>query len=504
MKSQLKQYRKTNFFQLWIGLIILFIFSACEDQLSEADINAQEINDFLNTQSFNANEVLNIQQISSTSERTQTNQENQNPFRQGGFNVSCITTDYNLKANFEDVAILRPNNGIIYPGALVLADENLLKGTPTPLEIDKAPARLRIDLPGMGENGNLDVPDPDFGNVEAARDNALDWWNNNAYQEGYVNPAYISYQASSSFSSQQVSIDLGLNVAWATGEVSSEFNYTSTTTKKVAMMAFKQGFYAVTMQTPQRPSDVFAPSVSLSDLENQIGPTAALAYVHTVIYGRIIMFRMETTVETNSTNVELALEYATGVTNVTGAAKTTVDNILANSTINVITIGGNASVASQAVSAKGFADLQAIIQGENAVYSKSNPGVPISYVIRYLHDNTIARMGYSTDYSVVECSKALVPGATISIIHEAGYVAWAEVSYLDKNGVSRKANTGSFSLGFKKDLVLPAGAHNINLNVDYRGVFDWFDFFTQKFTVPVNRCYKIWGTAFSPQYGSCN
>ena len=497
MKAKNIKFKRTNSEMISSILLIVLLLFGCKDEFSEADIRSREIDEFIGGMQYNSDELLNVQPTGNEAVlRTEVNSENQNPYRKGGHMVSCVKKDFNLKSNFEEVAILRPTNGIIFPGAMVIGDENMLDGAPLPLEVNRAPAHLRIDLPGMGENGNLIVENPNNSTVQSAIDDALDWWNNNAYEEGYVNPAYISYKSSSSYSSEQLAIDVGLNVAWATGDVASQFSHTSTTTKKVAMMAFKQGFYSVTLNTPKTTSELFGPETSVESLESRIGNNAPPAYVHSVIYGRIIMFRMESTLEVSNTDLAVALEYATGVTKVSGETETRIKKILANSTTTVITIGGNASVASEAVGAKNFADLEKIIKGENAVYSKSNPGVPIAYTIRYLKDNQIAKMGYTTDYSVTECSKALVPGANINIHNDAGYLVRAFVRYKDANGVGRSKSTGNISAGFNKDLSIPAGAYDIYLDVEFRSVFDWFNFFNKDhyYQVPVGKCYKFWGT----------
>lgn len=510
----MKTFNKTKTLEIkpneW-GLTLMLLFVLCagcrKDDVDPLAIRNKGINEFFLSLQYDADELLNVQTTGDeTTARIETDKITDSPYRDGGNYVTCTKADYNLKSNFDEVAILRPTNGIVFPGAMVIGDKNMLDGVPTPLEIGRAPVSLRIDLPGMGENGSLVVENPNNSTVQTRIDQALDWWNNNAYQEGYVNPAYISYKSSSSYSSQQLAIDVGLNVAWASNDVSAQFNYTSTTTQKVAMMAFKQGFYSVTMNTPENPSDIFGPEVILEDIEAKISSQAPPAYVHSVVYGRIIMFRMESTLEISSADLAIALEYATGVTSISGSTETKIKNILANATTHVITIGGNAAVASAAVSARNFGDLQKIIKGENAVYNKSNPGVPIAYTIRYLKDNKIAKMGYTTDYSVTECSKALVPGARITIVNEAGYVAWGGVSYTDANGIRRNKDTGNFSLGQVGRIDLPAGAHDISLDVDYRSVFDWFDLFSASFTVPAKKCYKIWGTLFDRQYATitCN
>ena len=169
-------------------------------------------------------------------------------------------------------------------------------------------------------------------------------------------------------------MDIGLNVEWARGDVETQFNFESSTTERVAMMSFKQVFYSVTMDPPTNPGQVFGPDASLTEIEQKFGPNSPPAYVQAVNYGRIIMFRMTTTESATDSELEGAMNYATGLTNVSGTIEAKYKSILNKSSITVVTIGGNASVASEAVNAKNFADLNYIITGDNAVYSRNNPG----------------------------------------------------------------------------------------------------------------------------------
>ena len=56
------------------------------------------------------------------------------------------------------------------------------------------------------------------------------------------------------------------------------------------------------------------------------------------------------------------------------------------------------------MTARSAGDLVPIITGENAVYSRSNPGVPIGYVVKFLKDDQVAKLGYATEYTATECS----------------------------------------------------------------------------------------------------
>jgi thiol-activated cytolysin len=179
---------------------------------------------------------------------------------------------------------------------------------------------------------------------------------------------------------------------------------------------------------------------------------------------------------------------------------------LKETSTTVVTIGGNAAIASEAVAAKTFGDLQEIIKGENAVYSKGNPGVPISYTIWYLKDNKQAKMGYTTDYSIPSCSQTLVPGAKISVQNDALYTTRFYVRYKDKNNKAQSHYSGAYTIGFVRDFTLPDGAHDITVDVDFRSVFDWFDYWEKSYSIPSRKCFKVWGTLADKRHGeiTCN
>ncbi len=408
MKTQLL----TNRLSLKVSYLclLLSIFGCSKDEIVEnpgptGNPESTEISDFISGLSYNANALLNVKDTGGKpSERTLKNEVNSNPSTSLGYTTSCNSKFYNLEANFDDVAILRPTNGIIWPGALVVGDQGMLDGMPNPITLSRSPLKLRLDLPGIGAQGNIEVEDPKNSTVQSSIDDALEWWNANAYQEGYVNASNSSYQANTSYASKQLSLDVGLNVEWANGSVASQLEYESSSTKRVAAMVYKQVFYTVTMDTPKKPVDVFGSDVTLSDVKSAMDNSTPPAYINSVSYGRIIMFRMETTDMRKSIDLDLVLEYATGAANGSGTVNSEYDEVLKKSSITVVTIGGNAEVASEAVTANGFGSLKKIITGKNAVYSRDNPGVPIAYTIRYLKDNSFAKMGYTTDYKVVDCS----------------------------------------------------------------------------------------------------
>jgi len=387
---------------------VLFVLSffgiSCSSQNpADSGGDAMDINDYIINLDYQPDVLLNVQNTGGqASKRSALTADTTMSNTQTSI-TTCVQTKYNLQQNFDDIAIIRPMAGIVWPGALVLGNQSLMDGLPQPISLARAPIKMIVSLPGMGAAGVREISNPSNSAVQAAVDSSLEWWNANAYQDGYVNASSSSYRLSTSYSSQQLALDVGLNVAWATGDVSSQFSYTSTENKKVMMAVYKQAFYSVDVDTPQEPSSVFAESVSLDQVRSTLDTGTPPAYISSVVYGRIIMFRMETSMKVTSAELEASFRYAAGYS-VDGTLEARYKSILQSSTIEVVTLGGNAEVASEAVSARNAGDLEKIIKGKNAVYSRSNPGVPIAYTVLYLKDNSLAKLGFTTEYTATECT----------------------------------------------------------------------------------------------------
>ena len=478
---------------LLLGMTLIAAISCSKDEIlnvpptetggetgNENDNNLEELNSVIANLNYDADVLLNVQDTGgAASERTLKSENNESTGPILGLIQECRTEDYNLESNFDDVAILRPTNGVVFPGALVIGNQGMLDGAPDPLTLDRASVTLRLDLPGIGTQGTIVVDDPINSSVQSGVDNALEWWNANAYQDGYVNAANSSYQATTSYSSKQFSLDVGLNLEWATGSLASQFEYESTTTRRFASVVFKQVFYTVTMDTPSSPASVFAPSVTKAKAEAAFNSDAPPAYVSSVSYGRIIMVRMETTNTDTSINLDAVLEYAGGVSAV-GTVNSTYDAILKKSSITVVTIGGNAEAASKAISLadieSGFGSLNSVITGENAVYERNNPGVPIAYTIRYLKDNTIAKMGYTTDYRVESCQTFYYDHESINVDNNSIFDVRFRFIY-KASGTNNTMISSNYETNAGQRTVVspPNGAHDVVVEFQFEDLFVWRD-----------------------------
>jgi thiol-activated cytolysin len=181
------------------SFIIILVFS-CSKEIDPME-RIGKLSDFVSALDYDPNSMLNVQNIDGGSKRTIKDSITDKQMENNNLMV-CEKVEYNLQQNAEQVAIIRPTHGIIWPGALVKINQGLLDGLPEPVTLEPAPTTLRLDLPGLGDKGTFVVDEPSHSNTQSEIDNVLDWWNNNQYQEGYVNPSNSSYSTATSFSSE--------------------------------------------------------------------------------------------------------------------------------------------------------------------------------------------------------------------------------------------------------------------------------------------------------------
>ena len=429
---------------------------------------AEKINTYVANLSYDPDELLNVQ--SETGSSSQNISEDSNTDL--GRVKECRVVEYNIRSNFEDVAIFDPALGVVFPGALVIGNAEMLDGAPQPLQIPRAPVKLRLDLPGIGEAGNIEVADPTYSNIQSSIDQGLEFWNNDIAPQGYEIASRAYYESTTTYSSEQMSLDLGVSVDWVSGSsFESQFNYDTATAKRVAAILYRQVFYDVVMETPNKPSDVFSSEVDMAKVEATMGASTPPAYVSSVSYGRLIMVRLETTSTETSVALEAALEYVSLGKDVEADVEAKYKSILKESTINVVTIGGNAEVASQVITGSEVATSGGLnyVISEGSLYSRDNPGAPIAYTVKYLKDNRVAKMGYNTDYRLETCE-------TFDYVHKNAKLRKtiiADVRFrfsYKKKGVQTETQTDWKKVDKQNiffSMAPPKGAHGVRIQFQY-------------------------------------
>ncbi|MBD0335702.1 MAG: thiol-activated cytolysin family protein [Cyanobacteria bacterium Co-bin13] len=420
--------------------------------------------------------------------------------------IICTRKEKSLSGDLEDIAILNPTAGVIFPGALVLANQNLAEGRPDPITLPRNPVTLRVDLPGLGIHGTQVVNSPSNAGVAAALDQVLEYWNAQPAANGYANAAKSNLSITKAHSSEQMALELGFSANWASNQVSTQLRVGNRQESSVYVALYKQVFYTVTMDPPEQPASVFAPDVSISQLQQVINADNPPAYVRSVDYGRMILVRMETSNRETSVNLEGAFSYAmNGGGTLAANVKAEYERVVRNSKFTVVALGGNANVASRIATPEDVNQLRSIIQ-DGATYSRSNPGTPISYTVAFLKDNRLARMGYTTNYTEMECRQH--NNGFVRFRHSGGYVArwfvtWKETDSQGKYTVSKDWKSGSQTSGYTYQLNLPGDAIDINIKAEANTGLawnPWGQIMDIREPGPTNKGYRVHGTTLNRKW----
>lgn len=406
----------------------------------------------------------------------------------------CKATQHNASGETNDISILSPTAGTIYPGALVRVNRALVEGRPQALPAPRGPVTLRLDLPGQRAAGTR-VEQPSFSNVQSAIDNILIDWINARPTHGFNPAARHTLNTQRAYSREQVAASLGLNAQWINNSFTANIRGSHQSKTKTYIALFRQIYYSAIADLPKAPSAVFAPQMTLASLRQQIDNDNPPGFVRSVDYGRHLLIRIDTEKSVSDIEIDGALRYAAGQdTSVNAELASSYHNIVRNARITVLAIGGNAQ---DAVAVTGMSGLRGAIRS-GATFGRENPGVPISYTVTFLRDHAIAAMRFTADHTEWTCTQHR--NAYIRLRHDGAYVARFEIDWRehDDSGapVERQWRSGSQTAGWTHTQHFPGDAEDIRIRAyAYTGLAwnRWAETINTRLKAATNRCFRIAG-----------
>ncbi|WP_430931323.1 thiol-activated cytolysin family protein [Saccharicrinis sp. 156] len=287
---------------------------------------------------------------------------------------------YTVAAGYNEQIVLNPQTDVIYPGALIKG-ESILDGSYIPIPVERKPITISTSLQGSGQVSVV-VDNPDKLSEVREAVNAL------MNQEYDVPPANIGFTVEKVYSREQLRLALKASYDNGFGNINSSFDYSNKKIRSRFVAKFIQNYYTLDMDLPQEPSDL-TDDTSNNNLYGSLMPM----YISTVTFGRMALFTIESELE--ETEVQAYLEGSYG--DVEGETSSDFESLKAKSTMKVYVLGGSGSDAGATIN--GFQDFKKyIVQGGN--FSKESPGAPISYKLRYINDNSIARIVFAASYPI--------------------------------------------------------------------------------------------------------
>jgi thiol-activated cytolysin len=305
-------------------------------------------------------------------------------------NYTCNVKRYKAAPGFNELTLMDPTTDVIFPGAMING-ESIPSGEYIPIIADRAPINISVSLQNIVGSPFRTIENPNLSSVRAAIHDIF-----NADVNG-ATPAQISFTMEEVHSEEQFNLAVGVNFKSPLTKMSSSFDFNDETKKSRIVVKFLQIYYTIDVDPNARPNDFFN-SIPNTDIFGSVSPL----YVSTVTYGRMALFTFES--EYSSKEMKGAIDATfksklgntEGGGNISPADSTKIES----STMNAVIFGGAGSSGVNAI--HGIEGLKKYIS-EGGDYSKESPGAPLSYKMRYLKDNSVAKIVMSSEYNVRTC-----------------------------------------------------------------------------------------------------
>ena len=294
----------------------------------------------------------------------------------------CTESTYSYAPGYSDPILFDPTTDVIAPG-MILDGSSITSGAYRPLVGNRAP----MTISHSANKAEAIIQNPTLSGIRAGIKELNEY--------GGVAPANIAYQETYVSSREQLGIAVGGNFNGFGAKVQAEFNWDSETVKSRFMIKFTQVYYSIDVNKPSSPSGWYnnTPDCQLWD----VSPV----YVSSVKYGRIGLLLIES--EKSKLEVEAALKasYEGFGTHSKFEFSSNYENVWESTNISALLVGGSIDKDVSIGTKEGFIDW--INNGTN--YSEDSPGAPVSYLLRYLKDNSLSKIILAGSFTVRDCEE---------------------------------------------------------------------------------------------------
>lgn len=283
-----------------------------------------------------------------------------------------------VKNSLQSIASLTPSYGdYLYPGSVVQG-KDIRRGVISPVSVAMNP--ITLSLLGASTSSET-VLNPNIGSATTARTKLI--------KNAPPQPANMQYSLSEMYSTEQSMLEVGLDASWLVGSISADMQTLKSKKTHSILLYFKQVFYSVASSRPS-----FDSTVKLAELTKFISNGNPACYISNVDYGRVILVKI--TADTSFDALTTAVGGRNGIAS--GSSTFKKSNFKFNHSVKAYIIGGDPSLAGKAIT--GDIDKINDLIAQGAKVSESNPGIPISYSLRYLYDDKAVPLGSQAEYTI--------------------------------------------------------------------------------------------------------
>jgi hypothetical protein len=318
-----------------------------------------------------------------------------------GVVYNCTTTPYSLTRTPEKIVTLNPDVEVLWVGSL-LQGQGYVGGIGSLVELpirQRTPMALTIDLLTGNNTRTIDRP------TLATSNQAIGQLIDDATAAGHTAGSNILFTKETMFSYDQMALKMGLSASYSGATIKASLSTDISNETRTVAAYFVQRMFTVSMVLPQSPEAVFSDEFTKEMLDQErsrgrMGPGNPPVFVSSIAFGRILIFSFTSTASETDINATLNVMYNGGEFG--GEMEAKYQEILQTAQIRVVTVGGDANQALALIRSNDLGQYFA----EDAPLSTAKP---ISYTIRHLKDNVIARVAEATDYNLTSCTPKELP-----------------------------------------------------------------------------------------------
>lgn len=299
----------------------------------------------------------------------------------------CAVQKYKMAPGFDEMLSLDPTTDVIYPGAM-LKGESIPTGEYIGINGGRAPITLSVSLQNINGKSSVDINDPNIATVREGINGVL--------QQGVsgATAARLNFTIEEVYSEEHLSVALGANYRGATKDISANFDFATSSYEYKYVIKYFQEYYTIDMVLPANDN----PGILFTEMP-ELNATSPVI-VSSVKYGRMVLY----TVESNESITDVQAAFSASFTSADAEGDVGYQNIINNSKIEALVIGGSGAAAAAAVSGpEGVYSY--ITSGGN--YSSDSPAAPLAYTLRYIREDfPVARVVLSSEYNIRTCYEA--------------------------------------------------------------------------------------------------
>lgn len=302
----------------------------------------------------------------------------------------CTVERYSIVDAPLDYPTFDPNAEVVFPGNL-LQGGSLGGDAPDPVVLDRAPGTVTINLINGSQNVSAAVDTVKYSNVIQAMNDII------AANSGTL-PAAFTYRSSEVQSTRQMALSMGVNYNSLTTDVTAKLNLESDTSYSSFLVEFTQRYYTMSFDMPGSYEALFQSGVTPADLDRYVGPDNPLTYISSVTYGRRFYLLVESTDSASEVGGSIRASYDAALAGGSAHLDGRDVNTLSGRQVKVFALGGDASLALAAFGGDVDAVATFLTQGGSI-----DTGVPLSYTVRNVKDNSLVNVKVATDFEVRNC-----------------------------------------------------------------------------------------------------